>query len=399
VPVPDADQKEFTEPVALSSPRHIDLPLARSAFVTGFDLVALRARCTANLRRRESQVKQAAEEKSAICADSFQSRAGALDDETSDYDAAMRGGRTYVLAAALLGAAALLTIAGVGDAAGFPDWQAFVLGVVQGATELLPVSSSGHLVLVPWLGDWTYLEQHDDFNHTFDVALHLGTMLAVGGYFWHDLVAMVRAFVRTLRTRRLETPDERLAWIVLIATIPAGIVGLALEDTITAHLGEPWQIAILLAVFAGVLWLVDRRPATREAHELSLKEGLAVGFAQALALAPGVSRSGITISAGRLFRLDRDAAARLSFLLLVPTVLGAVLLKGLQDVVLGDLPAGWKGPFLVGVLSAWGTGLLAIEWLLGYVRRHTYGLFVVYRLVAAAIIVLLIVTGARAATF
>lgn len=311
----------------------------------------------------------------------------------------MRGGRTYVLAAALLGAAALLTIAGVGDRAGFPDWQAFVLGVVQGATELLPISSSGHLVLIPWLGDWTYLEQHDDFNHTFDVALHLGTMLAVGGYFLHDLVAMVRAFVRTLHTRRLETPDERLAWIVLIATIPAGVVGLALEDTITAHLGEPWQIAILLAVFAGVLWLVDRRPVTREAHELSLKEGLAVGFAQALALAPGVSRSGITISAGRLFRLDRDAAARLSFLLLVPTVLGAVLLKGLQDVVLGDLPAGWKGPFLVGVLSAWGTGLLAIEWLLGYVRRHTYGLFVVYRLVAAAIIVLLIVTGARAATF
>lgn len=311
----------------------------------------------------------------------------------------MRGGRTYVLAAVLLGAAALLTIAGVGDEQGFPDWQAFVLGVVQGATELLPVSSSGHLVLVPWLGDWTYLERHDDFNHTFDVALHLGTMLAVVGYFRHELVAMVRACFRTLRTRRLETPDERLAWIVVVATIPAGVVGLMFEEPITAHLGEPWQIAILLAVFAGALWLVDRRPATREAHELSLGEGLAVGVAQALALAPGVSRSGITISAGRLLRLDRDAAARLSFLLLVPTVLGAVLLKGLQDVVLGDLPAGWTGPFLVGVLTAWGTGLLAIEWLLGYVRRHTYGVFVVYRLVAAALIVLVIVTGVRAATF
>jgi undecaprenyl-diphosphatase len=311
----------------------------------------------------------------------------------------VRGRRTYVLAAALLAAAVILTVAGVGDAAGFPNWQALVLGIVQGATELLPISSSGHLILVPWLGDWTFLEEHDEFNQTFDVALHLGTMLAVVGYFARDLWAMVLAFFRTLRTRRLETPDERLAWIVLIATIPAGIVGLALEDTITAHLGEPWQIAIFLAVFALVLWLVDRRPATREAHELSLKEGLAVGVAQALALMPGVSRSGITITAGRLFRLDRDAAARLSFLLLVPTVLGAVVLKGVEDVLLGDLPPGWRGPFVVGVLSAWGTGLLAIQWLLGYVRRHTYGVFVVYRLAVAALIVLLIAVGAREATF
>ena len=311
----------------------------------------------------------------------------------------MRGRPTYILAAALLAVAALLTIAGVADASGFPDWQAFVLGVVQGATELLPVSSSGHLVLVPWLGDWTYLEDHPDFNKTFDVALHLGTLFAVVGYFFHELVAMVRAFFRTLRTRRLETPDERLAWIVVVATIPAAVVGLAFEDPITEHLGEPWQIAILLAVFAGVLWLVDRRPAVRQAHELSLREGLVVGVAQALALAPGVSRSGITITAGRMFRLDRDAAARLSFLLVVPTVLGAVVLKGVKDVLLGDLPTGWKGPFVVGVLAAWGTGLLAIEWLLGYVRRHTYGLFVVYRLVVAALIVLLIVSGVRAATF
>ena len=316
-----------------------------------------------------------------------------------EYHAAVRGRATYVLAAALLGLAAVLTIAGVGDTPGFPNWQAFVLGIVQGATELLPISSSGHLVLVPWLGDWTYLEQNDEFNHTFDVALHLGTALAVGGYFARDLAAMVRAFFRTLGTRKLETPDERLVWIVLIATIPAAIVGLAFEDVITTHLGEPWQIAIFLAIFAVVLWIADKSPTTRAAHELSLKEGLAVGVAQALALMPGVSRSGITITAGRFLRLDRDSAARLSFLLLVPTVLGAVVLKGVRDVLFGELPDGWKGPFAVGVLASFGSGLLAIRWLLGYVRRHTYDVFVAYRLIAAAIILLLILTGVRSATF
>jgi len=316
------------------------------------------------------------------------------------YHAAVRGRVTYVLAAALLAAAGLLTVAGVGDVGGgFPNWQAFVLGIVQGATELLPISSSGHLVLVPWAGDWTYLEQNDDFNHTFDVALHLGTALAVGGYFARDLAGLVRAGARTLVTRRLETTEERLAWIVIVAAIPAAVVGLTLEDLITTHLGEPWQIAILLAVFGIVLWLADRRPTTRTAGDLSLKEALGLGVAQALALMPGVSRSGITISAARFLGLDRDAAARLSFLLLVPTVLGAVLLKGVEDVLLGDLPRGWQGPFAVGVLAAFGTGLLAIEWLLGYVRRHTYDVFVVYRLIVAAVIALVILTGIREATF
>jgi undecaprenyl-diphosphatase len=124
-----------------------------------------------------------------------------------------------------------------------------------------------------------------------------------------------------------------------------------------------------------------------------------MGLVQALALAPGVSRSGITITAGRVMRLDRDGAARFSFLLLLPTVLGAVVYEGVTEILFGDLPSGWTGPFLVGTLAAFGSGLLAIDWLLGYVRRHTYGVFVVYRLVVAAIVVLVIVSGARAATF
>lgn len=133
--------------------------------------------------------------------------------------------------------------------------------------------------------------------------------------------------------------------------------------------------------------------------DLNLKQALLMGFAQALALMPGVSRSGITITAGRFLKLDRDSAARFSFLLLLPTVLGAVILKGVGDVLLGDLPPGWQGPFLVGTLASLGAGLLAIDWLLGYVRRHTYDVFVAYRLIAAAIVILLILSGVREATF
>jgi len=306
----------------------------------------------------------------------------------------------WISAGVSLFIAIVLTLLGVGDRAGaLPNWQALVLGVVQGATELLPISSSGHLILVPWLGDWQYLKEHDAFNQTFDVALHLGTLVAVVGYFWRDIVLLVAAWFRTLRTRRIETGEERIAWFVFVATIPAAAVGLLGEDAIASNLGEPWQIAIALAVFAGVLWYADRQPERRSMGDLGLKAAVGMGVAQSLALMPGVSRSGITISAGRLLQLDRDAAARFSFLLLVPTVLGAVLLKGVKDVLLGELPAGWTGPFVVGTLAAAGSGLIVISALLGYVRRHDYSIFVWYRLIAAMIVLLLIATGARSAGF
>jgi undecaprenyl-diphosphatase len=306
----------------------------------------------------------------------------------------------WTAAGAALALAALLTLAGVGEhASSLPDWQALVLGIVQGLTELLPISSSGHLILVPWLGDWQYLKEHDAFNQTFDVALHLGTLVAVAAYFWRDLVGLLRAWLRTLRTRRLASGEERLAWLVVVATIPAGIVGFLGEDAIAEHLGEPWQIAIALAVFGGLLWLADRQPERRGMEGLGFRAALGLGIAQSLALLPGVSRSGVTITAGRALGLDRDAAARFSFLLLVPIVLGAVLLKGVQDVLLGDLPPGWGGPFLVGTLAAAGSGLLAIDALLGYVRRHDYSIFVWYRLAAAAAVLLLIGTGVRSAGF
>ena len=312
----------------------------------------------------------------------------------------MRRSLVFGVAGVSLAVAAVLTLLGAGDdPAALTDGQAFVLGVVQGLTELLPISSSGHLILVPWIADWTYLEQNDRFNQTFDVALHLGTLAAVAAYFWRDIVRLVRAWIHSVGARRIESADERIAWFVLVATIPAGVIGLLGEDAIADHLGEPWQILILLAAGAVLLWLADRSPQSRAMGDLGLGHAVAMGFAQALALAPGVSRSGITITAGRFLKLDRDSAARFSFYLLLPTVLGAVLLKGVKDVVFGDLPDGWTGPFVVGTLAALGSGLLAIEWLLGYVRRHTYGVFVVYRIVVAALVLIAIVSGVRDATF
>lgn len=306
----------------------------------------------------------------------------------------------YAISGAALLVAVALAAAGAGEAPGaLTGWQALTLGTVQGLTELLPISSSGHLIAVPWLADWTYLETHDEFNQTFDVALHLGTLVAVVAYFWSDVLRLLGALLGSLSRRRIESADERVAWFVVVATIPAGLAGALGEDAIAKHLGEPWQIAIFLAVFGVLLWVADRARQDREMADLGLGHAVAMGVAQSLALMPGVSRSGITITTGRFLGLDRDSAARFSFLLLIPTVLGAVVWKGVTDVLLGELPDGWKGPFVVGTLAAIGSGLLAIRGLLGYVRRHDYSVFVVYRLIAAAVILLLIATGVRAATF
>jgi undecaprenyl-diphosphatase len=312
----------------------------------------------------------------------------------------MRRVGILVVAGAALAVAVILTLAQVGEEPGvLPDWQALVLGLVQGFTELLPISSSGHLILVPWLFDWDYLETHDEFNQTFDVALHLGTLAAVVYYFWEDVKTLVSAWIGSVRRRRIQSPDERIAWFVAVATVPAAAVGALGESFIVDNLGEPWQIAVFLAVFGVLLWIADRTPPRRQMSDLGLGTAAAVGFAQSLALMPGVSRSGITITAGRFLGLDRDSAARFSFLLLIPITFGAVLWKGVTDVLLGDLPSGSAGPFVVGMLASLASGLVAIWALLGYVRRHDYSVFVVYRLALAAFILLLIASGVREATF
>ncbi len=306
----------------------------------------------------------------------------------------------YSVAGALLLVAALFAVADVGEKAGrLSDWQAFVLGITQGLTELLPISSSGHLILVPWLADWHYLEAHQSFNKTFDVALHLGTLVAVIVYFWADVVLYLRAWFHSVARRSITTVDEKAAWWIFAATIPAALVGAVGEEPIENHLGQPWQIAIFMAVFTILLWLADRLPQERRIGQLGFWPAFAIGVSQILALMPGVSRSGITITTGRFFRLERDAAARFAFLLLIPIVFGAVVYKGLKHVVLESLPAGSVGPFVVGTMAAAAVGLVAIDLLLGYVRRHDYTVFVVYRLAVAAGIVLVIASGWRSAHF
>jgi undecaprenyl-diphosphatase len=278
------------------------------------------------------------------------------------------------------------------------ELQALLLGVVQGLTEFLPISSSGHLILVPWLLDFRYLEENPDFNKSFDVALHVGTLVAVIVYFRHDLAELLRAGIRSARRRRIETHSERLAWLIVLATVPAAVIGAAGEGFIEDELGHPWQIAILLAVFGLLLAAADRMPQRREMDGIGWRSALGIGFAQSLALAPGVSRSGITITAARALGMTRDAAARFSFLLLAPVVTGASVVEG-ADLASQGLPAGSAGPIVVGVVAAAASGFVAIWALLRYVSSHSYDVFVWYRLLAAAAIVSVIAIGLKPSTF
>ena len=276
--------------------------------------------------------------------------------------------------------------------------EAILLGIVQGLTEFLPISSSGHLILVPWAQDYTFLRDNASFNKTFDVALHLGTLIGVVYYFRHELWEVVLGFLRTVRARTIEDTEGRLAWVLIVGTIPAVIVGGLGEDWIDDHLGEPWMIGIQLIVFGLLLGAADRLPQRKEVDGVTVREGLVIGVAQALALAPGTSRSGITITAGRFLGLTRDAAARISFLLLVPATAGAVALKGYQAISDG-LPHGVAGPMIAGVIASAISGYLAIFWLLRYVRTRSYDVFVVYRVIVGILVLALIAAGVREATF
>ncbi|MEX1264578.1 MAG: undecaprenyl-diphosphate phosphatase [Actinomycetota bacterium] len=276
-------------------------------------------------------------------------------------------------------------------------WQAIVLGFVQGATEYAPVSSSGHLILVPWLFGWQQLDGDADFAKTFDVALHMGTLLGAIIYFRHDLWRYLRAWLHTLAARRIATTDERIAWALVIGTVPGAIVGALLESVIQENLGAPWLIAVMLAIFGVVLYAVDRRmPSERGLDSIGVRTGLYLGIAQALALQPGVSRSGVTMTAARAIGLDRETAARFSFLLSLPIIAGAGLYKGAGLAQSGF--QGYEAQFFWGFVSSGLSGFLVIWGLLKYLKRHDFKVFMLYRLAAAALVLGLIAASVREAT-
>lgn len=262
-----------------------------------------------------------------------------------------------------------------------PAWlMAVLLGVVQGLTEFLPISSSAHLVLVPELGGAQY------WGKGFDVALHFGTLLAVLGYFREDLRELGRAGLALLREGTSGSdPLRRTALYLLVGTLPAGVAGVLFEDVIEARFNAVGSIAAMLVVFALLLGWADRTGRRRrELSSLHLGEVLAIGMAQALALMPGVSRSGITMTAGLFLGLTREQAARFSFLLSIPVIAGAALFKARLLVTDASAAAALAEPVLLGMVSAGLTGFFCIHYLLRYLRSGSFFPFVVYRLALGA---------------
>ncbi len=254
-------------------------------------------------------------------------------------------------------------------------FRAIILGLVQGLAEPLPISSSGHLILVPWLLGWP------EHSLTFDVALHGGTALAIIVYFWRDWIALIGGFLGGLRHMDFEHDYySRLSLYLVVSSLPGALLGVLFEQKIEELLRAPWVVATMLMLMGLAMLAVDRYSSHRRSmSELTLWDAVFIGLSQALALIPGVSRSGITITTGLLLRMTRADAARFSFLMSGPIVTGAFLYK-MYGTLREGFPADERAPFLMGIVVAAVVGYAAIRFLLGYLQRQSLGLFVGYRL-------------------
>ncbi|CAN5579543.1 undecaprenyl-diphosphate phosphatase [soil metagenome] len=284
-----------------------------------------------------------------------------------------------------------------------PLVHAIVLGIVQGLSEFLPISSSGHLALVPWLFGWDDFGGDQSLAKAFDVALHLGTLAGALAYFRKDLVVYAREGTRLglARIRGVTVEDGpartdgRIAWLLVLSAIPAAITGVVLDSTIERLDDEFWLIAVMLIVFGLVLLYADRLAGDRSTGAFRTRDAVAMGVGQALALQPGVSRSGVTITVGRRLGFSRDAAARLSFLMSLPIIAGAGLYKLTDVLSSGGIPAGLRSAFAAGMVTSALTGWLAVWATLRLVRTRTFTPFVVYRVIAGVAVLGILASSFR----
>ena len=258
--------------------------------------------------------------------------------------------------------------------------QALILGIIQGLTELLPISSSAHLNIIPWLLGWTNSEQFVTAFEGFDVALHFGTLLAIAIFFFKDWIALIKGGWNQV-VKKEKTTEGKMFWYIVIATIPGGIIGFLLDHFADGLLTKPLIIAIALIVMGIILYLVDKNAKSNTKYEnMTFNHTFLIGLSQALAFIPGVSRSGITMTTGRLLGVERKSCAKYSFMLSAPIVLGATLLK-MKDFV-------FNIPFFVGVFASFIVGIIVIKFLLNYLQKGSFKGFAIYRVIFGIIILI-----------
>ena len=276
-----------------------------------------------------------------------------------------------------------------------PLLHALVLGIAQGLAEFLPISSSAHLELIPWLFGWNDFGDDAALENAFDVALHLGTTVGVIAYLWSDVVHYTTESVLAPLGGRGLSRDGRIGWFLLLSAVPAGVIALALEDVLLDLAEEIWLIAVMLILLGLVLAAADRLGGRRVLRQFGWRDALVMGSGQALALIPGVSRSGGSMTAGRLIGFERESVARISFLMSIPIIAGAAIVRGLQVVAGDGVPSELVGGFVVGVLASAVTGWVAVWFMLRWLRTRSFVPFVVYRCALGGFVLLLLATGVR----
>ena len=255
-------------------------------------------------------------------------------------------------------------------------YQAIILGIVQGLTELLPISSSAHLKIIPWLFDW-------NIPASFDVALHFGTLLAIGIFFFKDWITLIKGGYKYV-IKKEKTVQGRMFWYIILATIPGGIIGFLLDHFLEDKLNHAIIIALALIVMGILLYVIDKKAKNKVKYEqMTLKQTFLIGVSQCLAFIPGVSRSGITITTARLMGIERVAAAKYTFMLSAPIILGATIFK-IKDFV-------FNIPFIIGVVASFLVGLAVIKFLFEYLKKKSFKAFAIYRVLLGIFIIIMCV--------